>query len=191
MNTRPAAVRFRSFTISLFHAFPSPLSHSSAPFPLFRLPLFLLPFVFLTACATLAPRGVIDVSVVDIRPTQAALLETTAVLTLRFTNASPEPLQLKGSSHRLYLNGSSIGRAVSNDSLTIPALSTATQQVTVYLENLTLVRKATEFSRSPTAIAYRLESQLFTVDGTSATNRLRATATGELDIRGLMEPVKQ
>jgi LEA14-like dessication related protein len=143
--------------------------------------------IFLSGCASLAPRGVVDVSVIDVRPTQAALLETTAVLTLRFTNESPAPLQLKGSTHRLYLNGSSVGRSVNNDTLTIPALSTATQQVTIHLENLTLVRKATEFSKAPTAIAYRLESQLFTADGPSATGRLRATATGQLDIRGLMD----
>jgi len=153
------------------------------PSPFALLPLLCL----LSACGTFAPRDVVEVSVVDIRPTRAALLETTGVLTLRFTNETPEPLQLKGSTHRLYLNGSSVGRAVSNDTLTIPALSTATQQVTVHLENLTLIRKATEFSKAPASIAYRLESQLFTVDGPGATGRLRATATGELDISGLID----
>lgn len=159
-------------------------NHPVPTLPLFSLFLSLL---FFSACATFAPSGVVAVTVVDIRPTQAALLETTAVLTLRFTNESPEPIQLKGSSHRLYLNGSSVGRAVNNDALTIPALSTMTQQITVHLENLTLVRKVTEFSRVPSAIAYRLDSQLFTVDGPSTTGRLRATATGELDVRGVMD----
>jgi hypothetical protein len=79
-----------------------------------------------------------------------------------------------------------VGQAVSNERLTLPQLGTATQTVTVYLENLTLVKKFTELSNSnaPT-ISYRLESRLHAAD--SQHNRTIVTnTTGELDISGLM-----
>jgi hypothetical protein len=69
------------------------------------------------------------------------LLETSAELMLRYTNETIEPLALAGSAHRLYLNGSYVGLAVSNESMSIPQLGTATQTVTIHLENLALVRK--------------------------------------------------
>jgi LEA14-like dessication related protein len=140
----------------------------------------------LTGCASLGPNRTVIVNVVDVRPAQATLLETTAVLTLRFTNETSEPLQVRGSSHRLFLNGSAVGRGVSNDILTIPPLSTVTQPVTIHLENLTLVRKATELSRALNAIDYRLESELFAV-GAPGGRTLRATSTGQLDLRSLMD----
>jgi LEA14-like dessication related protein len=151
-------------------------------FPLFALLLSLL----FSGCASFTANRTVLVNVVDVRSAQATLLETTAVLTLRFTNETPEPLQVRGSSHRLYLNGSAVGRGVTNDIVTIPPLSTVTQPVTLYLENLTLVRKATEFSRAPNAIDYRLESNLFAV-GTPGGRTLRATSSGQLDIRGILD----
>jgi LEA14-like dessication related protein len=142
--------------------------------------------LWLAGCASLGSNRTVIVNVVDIRPAQATLLETTGVLTLRFTNETPEPLQVRGSSHRLFLNGSPVGRGVSNDILTIPPLSTVTQPVTIHLENLTLVRKAAELSRAPNAIDYRLESELFAV-GAPGGKALRATSTGQLDVRGLLD----
>jgi LEA14-like dessication related protein len=139
--------------------------------------------IFGAGCATFSRAGGVGVTVVDIRPTQASLLETAVSLTLRLTNEAMEPLALAGSSHRLYLNDSYVGRAVSNERVAIPQLGTATQTVTVYLENLTLVRKATELSRAP-KIAYRLESRLHPAEG-AGFGSIKATTTGELDLRGL------
>lgn len=115
------------------------------------------------------------------RPLQASLLETTMAFTLRFTNEGTQPLTLVGSSHRLYLNGSYVGRAVSNERVTIPQLGTTTQTVVVYLENLALVRKVAELPNAP-KIDYRLESRLHPEGGFGG---IKASATGELDLTGL------
>lgn len=135
------------------------------------------------ACTTLPRGGGIGVTVADVRPLQASLLESSIALTLRLTNEALQPLTLAGSSHRLFLNGSYVGRAVSNERLTLPPLGTATQTVTVYLENLTLVRKAAELSNAP-KINYRLESRLHPADG-DGFGSIKAVATGELDLSGL------
>jgi LEA14-like dessication related protein len=137
----------------------------------------------LAGCATLSPGPTVGVTVVNLRPLESTILETSVAVTLRLTNESAQPLVFAGSTHKLYLNDSAVGRAVSNERLTVPAFGTATPTVTVYLENLTLLRKATEFSQAP-KLAYRLESRLHPADG-AGFGDVRATTTGELDLAGL------
>jgi LEA14-like dessication related protein len=139
--------------------------------------------VFFAGCATLSPGPNVVETVVNIRPLQSTLLETTVELTLRLTNESAQPLVLAGSTHKLFLNDSHVGRAVSSERVTVPAFGTATPVVIVYLENLTLIRKATEFSQAP-KLAYRLESRLHPAEG-AAFGDIKTTATGELDLAGL------
>lgn len=137
-------------------------------------------------CATLSRPPVLSVSVTNVLPTQASLLETSAALTLRFVNEGVEPLNLAGGVHRLYLNGSYVGRAVTSERVNVPALSTVTQTVTIYLENLTLMRKVVEFSHTEAPrIAYRLESRLHLADDRRFGGIATSTA-GELDLSGFM-----
>lgn len=137
----------------------------------------------LAGCATLSPGPTVAMSVVNVRPLQSTLLETAVELTLRLTNESAQPLVLMGSTHKFYFNNTAVGRAVSSERVTVPAFGSATPIVTVYLENLTLLRKATEFSQAP-KLVYRLESRLHAADG-AAFGDVKATATGELDLAGL------
>jgi LEA14-like dessication related protein len=145
----------------------------------------LFALVGLAGCATLSPQRSVNVAVVDVQAAQATLFETTAVVTLRLTNETPAPLSLKGSTSKLSLNGSSVGTGVSNEALTLPPLGSVTQSVTLHLENLTLLRKAHEFSQAPDTLDYRLETQWFSTDG-GGTRDLRTTATGQLDVRSLL-----
>jgi LEA14-like dessication related protein len=137
----------------------------------------------LAGCATLSPGPTVAMSVVNVRPLQSTLLETAVELALRLTNESAQPLVFAGSTHKLYLNDTAVGRAVSSERVTVPAFGTATPTVTVYLENLMLLRKATEFSQAP-KLAYRLESRLHPADG-AGFGDVKATTTGELDLAGL------
>ena len=67
--------------------------------------------MFAGGCATVSQEGGVSVSLVGIRPVQTSLFETTAEVTLRFTNESSRALSLAGSTHRLFVNGANIGRA--------------------------------------------------------------------------------
>lgn len=132
-------------------------------------------------CAT-GPSGGASVSLANLRPLQASLFETSAELTVRYANETPEPLALAGSVHRLYLNGSYVGRAVSNDAVEIPGLSTATQRVVIHLENLALLRKARQL-RGAKAVGYRLDSLLHPA-ASSPRFRLKLSSSGEVDLSG-------
>jgi LEA14-like dessication related protein len=135
---------------------------------------------FLGGCATLTRNGGINVSLVNVLPRQASLFETSADLTLRLTNDAREPITLVGSTHRLYLNDTYVGRGVSSERLGLPSLGTATQTVTVYLENLILMRKATELGNAR-VIAYRLETEFHPADAGRFGN-IKAVTNGEFDL---------
>ena len=121
----------------------------------------------MVGCATLSPEGGVAVTLVSIRPVQTTLFETSAEVTLRLTNESSRPLALAGSTHKLYVNGTYIGRAVTNERLTVPHLGTTTQMVTAHLENLALMRKAQELGNVP-AVDYRIDSRLLATDEETA-----------------------
>lgn len=138
-----------------------------------------------TGCATLIPReGEVAVSLVSIRPLQSTLFESSAELTLRYTNETPHPLTLVGSTHKLYINGTYVGRAVTNEGLTIAQLGTKTQTMTAHIENLALMRKAQELGNVPT-VDYRIDSRLHATSEQGG-GTLAATATGHLDLSGLL-----
>jgi LEA14-like dessication related protein len=137
-------------------------------------------------CSTFTRTGGVTASVVNVAPTQASLFETTVGITLRLTNEAAEPRVLTGSSHRLFLNGTYVGRGVSNERVGLPPFGVATQTITVYVENLTLMRKFSEFqSAPPPTIDYRFESD-FHAEENRHVGTVRTIATGQLDVRGLM-----
>lgn len=138
----------------------------------------------LSGCATLGPAPAIALSVVSVRPLTSTVLETSLELTLRLTNESAQPLVLAGSTHKVYVNDTYIGRAVSGERLTVPAFGTSTPVVTAHLENLTLLRKAAEFSQAPGKIAYRLESRWHPAEG-GLLGDLKVSTTGEIDLAAL------
>jgi LEA14-like dessication related protein len=145
--------------------------------------------IFVSGCATASNPAAASVSLVGLRPVQAALFETTAELTLRVTNESPQALALRGSSHKIYVNDTYIGKAVSNEPLTVEPLSTGTQTVTAHLDNLALVRKVQELTTaSKTTVAYRIESRFFVSDEAGG-GKVSASATGELDFGGFLPSV--
>jgi LEA14-like dessication related protein len=143
----------------------------------------------LGGCATLNQARALSISVIDLVPTQTSLFETSAEMQVRLTNEGPEPLPLAGSSHRLYLNGTYVGRAVTAERLTVPALGTATQRVIVHLENLTLLRKLAELSQvAAPVIGYRLESRLHG-GGVLEGRSFRTAHSGEIDLGRLIPTV--
>ncbi len=122
-------------------------------------------------------------TIVDFRPTEARMLESSGVLTLRFTNETISPLGFSGSSHKLYLNGSYVGKAVNNQPFGVPPLSSITHDVTVNFENLALIRQLAEMGQSQTA-AYRLDSVLFQTVYEDK-YELKTQSQGSLDLRKL------
>jgi LEA14-like dessication related protein len=139
--------------------------------------------LLLAGCGTGGKLGGVNVTVVDVRSAEPALLETKAVVTLRYVNENVVPLGISGSRHKLSINGTAVGQAVSNAAVGLPPLSTATQEVTLLINNLAVVSMLQELSRRPQA-SYRIESTLF-VDAGDDRLDIKTHAEGVVDLSAL------
>lgn len=149
--------------------------------PRFWFCAFALVSLLLTGCGGSFRPGGVTVAIADFKPTEASLLESSGILTLRFTNENIAPLGFSGSKHKLYLNGSYVGTAVSDRPFGIPPLNSVTQDVTVHFENLALIKQLMAMGNSTTA-SYRIESVLYqTVDEDKYD--LKVLGQGSIDLR--------
>ncbi len=137
---------------------------------------------FVAGCTSFQLSG-ITVSLVDIKPAGAALLESSAVLTLRYTSENVMPVGLSGSTHKVYLNGTYVGKAVSKEPLGLAALSSSTQDVTVRFENLALLQQLVGMRDRQTA-GYKIDSVLFVTSGEEKLD-IKTSSSGSVDLRSL------
>jgi LEA14-like dessication related protein len=143
------------------------------------LPL-LLAAAFLTSCTNGFRLSNIRVTVTDFRPLSATLLETRAAMTIRYVNENVTSFAIAGSRHKLYLNGTYVGRAVTDEPIGLQRLNTTTQTVTVNLENLKLLQQLQTLPNS-SMVTYRLESDIF-VSVADDTEKVKSTSSGQLDL---------
>ncbi len=119
------------------------------------------------------------VSLVNVGFNQSTAFETTAIFTLRLSNPTPEPMQLEGGVHKIYLNGLYVGEGLSGEPLSLPRLATATQNVTVHLSNLRMVTRFKPIIESH-SFDYRIKSVLY---GAPPAGRMRSVNEGRLDLK--------
>jgi LEA14-like dessication related protein len=151
----------------------------------------LIGLVFVAGCSSNFRLSGFSVTVIDIRPINATLLETQASMTLRYTNENVIPVAISGSSHKLYLNGSYVGKAVSKEPVGLPSLNTVTQTVTVYLENLSLIQRLQAMAQGNNqVISYRLESQLY-VEAGEDHDTTKTSSTGQLDLSAFSQATQR
>jgi LEA14-like dessication related protein len=137
--------------------------------------------VFLGGCQTVPGPAV---SLVNLQLTQSTAFETTAAFTLRFSNESPEPMQLTGGVYKIYVNGLYVGEGLSGEPLDLPRLGTATQEVTVHLSNLRLATRLRPILESK-SFDYRIRSVLY---GKPPAGTMRSESEGRLDLTDFQPP---
>ena len=139
--------------------------------------------LFASGCTGGYNLGNITVNLVNFMPASAALLESSGVMTLRYTNENTIPIGLSGATHKIYLNGSYVGKTVSKQPVGLAALSTITQDVTVNFENLALVKQLVAMRDQQTA-SYRVDSILYLTSGEENLS-IKTSSTGSVDLRAL------
>lgn len=144
---------------------------------------FLLLALLLCSCATFARREGVQVNLVNLAPGESTVLETAMNFTIRIQNELPEPVVLNGAVHKIYLNGTYVGEGLSNERLEIPRLSTATQNVTVHLRNVTMLTKLRGIIEAQ-AVDYKMTSVLYT----ESQGRYRAVRESRLDLKDFQPP---
>lgn len=131
-------------------------------------------------CTTTLPNEP-ALSLVDLRIGKLTLLESDATVTLRIDNENPVPIPVQGAGVELDLDGSSVGRGVTNQAFEIPAFSSTTQAVPIHLDNLSAVRKIAAAVQNK-RVAYRVKANLYTAPE-SKLGKLRLSHEGDLDAK--------
>lgn len=146
------------------------------------LPLLLTALICLqgAGCRSYESSAGVEVSLANLRVTDATVLETTMEFTVRIDNAKPEPLVLQGGVHRLFVNGIRLGQGMTGESIEVPRFGSMTQAVSVHLSNLRMVSRIRSIMESR-KIDYRLESSLYPAHG----SRLGSVREGVLDLQAI------
>ena len=92
---------------------------------------------------------------------------------------------MASSTHKLYLNGSYVGKMASATPVGLPAQTATTQVVTVQFENPALVQQLVKGADQKTA-SYRIESDLLVMNGEDRID-IKTSNQGALDLRALAE----
>lgn len=145
-----------------------------------------LGFLLLGGCATDLRISGVSISIVNLRPINATVFETQAALTLRYTNESVVPIAVSSASHKVYLNGSYIGKSVNSDPVGMPSMNTVTQTVTLMVENLALLQQIQAMRGGSSVVTYRIESVL-RVDAGEAYDNVKLNSTGQVDLSALFQ----
>jgi len=152
-----------------------------------RLPrLFLtltLTLLAFTGCQTNFRLSAITVSLVELRPAAAASAGNQVVLKLHFSSANVLAVAVEDTTHKLYLNGTYVGRSVNPKAIGLPALGSVDQEVTLQLENRAVVTQILQAAdRRP--VAYSLESRL-NIQVEDAYEYYNTTQKGTVDLSAL------
>jgi LEA14-like dessication related protein len=137
----------------------------------------------LVGCSSHGSLGGIAVTVVDIKPAAAAGSDAPAVLTLQFANENVAGVGMESSTHRLFLNGSYVGKAVTATPEGLPAMAPTTLKVPVKFENPTLVGQLAGAAGAKNT-SYRLESDMLVVFSDDKIH-VKSTEQGTLDLSPL------
>lgn len=151
-------------------------------------PALLAGLLTIAGCATLPETEDFEVSLVDVRPTQATAWETTAVFTVRLQNAGPEAAVIEGAAYKIYLNDTYVGQGLSNERVEIPRLGTTTQPVELHLKNFTVARKLYGASKTLQA-SYTVRSTLYLASANGGAKRtVRTSKSGSIDLNEFAAP---
>ncbi len=123
---------------------------------------FIFFYLLLTGCASIGISEQPYVSLSNLIPASATLLEQFYDVQLRIQNPSPQPLIIKGMSFALEINEQPFARGVNNTQMSIPAFATETINTQVSSTVFTLLRQLQGLTGGiQKTFTYRLSGQLY------------------------------
>ena len=134
-------------------------------------------------CGTAPKLSGITVTLMGIRPAGAVEGGLSAILTIRVTSENVAPIAFSGTSLKLYLNGSYVGKAEGTLPIGMPPLGSVTRDVVLKIENPAVVRQAMATHDQPPA-NYRLETVLRVTDNEELL-QLKLKFDGSISLRAL------
>jgi LEA14-like dessication related protein len=121
-----------------------------------------------------------DIKLMDLKLGEVTLLETSMIARMRIENENNEALHISGGVYRLSLNDIDVGKGMSDEHITVPALGSATQEVTFHLSNLDFITRLRSLIESQD-FSYRVDAKLYLAGGFGFGQAIRASREGRFD----------
>ena len=143
------------------------------------LPL-LICLLLAAGCGSAVKLSNVLVDIIEYHPTTS---DTQAKLTLRFTNENVFPIAIAGTTSKLYLNGTYVGKIESSDPVGMPQLSATNRNVVLTIENTALIQQLRSTASTP-SISYRLESTM-RMQASEEKMKIRNVSNGQINAASL------
>ena len=132
------------------------------------------------SCSTLPSTNPgLEISLADIRFDSATALETTANVTLRLSNESPDPIKIRGAVHEITMNDVRLGKILAGETFEIPPFSEHLQEVSMRVSHLRLITRLRRLAQAR-VFDYQLKSQVHLIEPKT---KIRLKKSETLDLR--------
>lgn len=126
--------------------------------------LFVAIGLLLTGCGGGVKPGGLSANLVAVYATDASLAQKQLTITVRYGNENIGALGFAGATHKVFLNGTMVGKVTALEPFGIPPVQTVDQNAIVELEKPDLIRDLIAKGET-TTLAYHLESKLEQIIG--------------------------
>ncbi len=138
--------------------------------------------VLLTGCTSVPPQvSTVTVTLVGFRPADNVDVRDHAIMTLKVSTEDVHSEGFTSSVHKLYFNGSYVGKSENPNPIGLPAQGDVTIDVPLTIEDPITVRRAIAVSDQA---LFKLESELRYLEGESL-KRFKTHSEGKIPLSGL------
>ncbi len=141
--------------------------------------------VLASGCASIAPDERPEITISNLKLTEATLFETTLMVSVRISNPGLDPIVIEGASFKLVLDGKKVGRGMMKDAVTIDGLDSEIGSVTFHVNNASALFRLRNVIERRT-VAYGIVGHLYLQRG-SGTTKIKVEQVGQLDLNDGMQ----
>lgn len=146
-----------------------------------RTGLLLLPFVTLLFAGCMGGPKIGGITVTALSLTVGTSpAEVRAPLVLHFANENVVPLGYSGSVHKLYINGTYVGKATNQEPIGLPPMNAATREIYLQFDNPKIASLLA--AGGSQSASYRLDSVLYQTAGDDKLE-IKTRSEGNLELR--------
>lgn len=142
--------------------------------------IFLLSILFITsACSKFSNMTPPEVALSDLRIGNVTFFQTSAIASVRIDNENDWDIESSGGVYKLYVNGKYLGKSLDKEGFSVPRFSSATKQLTLTIDNLSLLNQIEPMMNKGNA-DYRLDGVVFLVEPIE--RKISVSKSGEVNI---------
>lgn len=131
-------------------------------------------------CTTMAPDERPEITLSDLKFTEATLFETTMVAIVRISNPSLQPIVVEGATFKLVVDDKKVGRGMMKDGVTVDGLESQVGTVVFRVNNASAILRLRNIMENK-EIGYGIVGTLYLQRGTGTT-KVKVDQEGRLNL---------